>query len=87
MLDKDYGVYRLIRVFSNRTEKQIGEVELISFDLSAFQDEFCLNDKENSMFDCYRIEPGQIEFVENFIQLPIAWDFEEYSYFLEADSV
>ena len=87
MIDSKYNVQRIITVYSEKTEELVDELELSSFNLKSFQNIFNVNDNENPMIECYEIEPKHVNSISKFLKQKYHWDFEKYSYFLEAYAV
>ncbi|RKZ68467.1 MAG: hypothetical protein DRQ48_08685 [Gammaproteobacteria bacterium] len=77
---------RFIRVYSNKTDKLISEVDVQSFDLMKFQNLFGVNDTENPMFDCFEVTPEIAGAIEAHLSSKPDWNFSAYSYFLETDA-
>lgn len=80
-------VRRYITVFSNETEELVGEVDLTSFSLKDFQKEFNEKDANNPMYDCYIIYDQNLPFLTPFLAQGVQWDFNNYAYFLEAETL
>ena len=80
-------VCRSITQFSNQTEEYLGEYLLNSFDLPLFQEKFEETDSNDPMYSCYPVREIHISFLSSYLDEKIQWDFEKYSYFLEATSI
>ena len=77
-------VERWVRIFSKPDGAFVTEVRFSRFSLPDFQKKFGVA-SDNSMHDAYPIEPDHAEFVQGYLQDKVGWDFERYSYFVEAD--
>lgn len=87
MIDTTFNVKRYISVFDEQTELLVTEYQFSDFDLVAFQKEFNEIDRDNPMFDCYPITEVNVAFVESYLTESIKWDFQNDSYFVEADAL
>ena len=80
------SVNRVLRAYSNETECVIWELPIDGFSLQAFQSEFCIEDPEDPMYDCWPVERENVPFLERHVKNPYGWDFEAASIFVEADA-
>ncbi len=87
MIDKEFKVRRYIAIVSNKTENLVDEIDLNSFDLRSFQNEFGMEKLNNPMFDCYPILLDNTVFIERYLSQKIGWDFVRSSYFLESSKI
>jgi len=87
MIDKQFNVNRLIRIYSNKTELVVSEIEVRFYDVAKFQKLFNVSDYKNPMFDCYEITEEITQEIETHMSSVPNWDFEKYSYYLEANAV
>lgn len=87
MIDPQHNIKRFISVFSEKTEELTNEFELKGFNLREFQKEFCVKNQSNPMFDSYQIHRKNINFLKNYLAHEPEWDFENYSYFIETESL
>jgi hypothetical protein len=87
MLDKNYNVIREISIFSNDTELLVDKIDLADFNLAEFQKEFGEDDPTFPMFAEYEVKEKNLKFLIHYLEQPLEWDFEKYSYFISAHSV
>ena len=87
MIDGGNKVERLIYIFSNETEELLEELDMSSFDLIAFQKAFNVSEKNDPMIYSYQIEPRHVDFISKYLAKEHSWDFNKYSYFLEASAI
>ncbi|WP_458796937.1 DUF7683 domain-containing protein [Vibrio parahaemolyticus] len=52
-----------------------------------FQEKFEETDSNDPMYACYPVCEIHISFLSGYLDEKIQWDFEKYSYFLEATSI
>ncbi|MBK8305838.1 MAG: hypothetical protein IPL00_01640 [Gammaproteobacteria bacterium] len=81
------SVNRILRAYSNETEWVIWELPIEKFSLREFQAEFCVEDPDDPMYECWPVKPENVPFLESRIKNTHGWDFEAASYFVEADAV
>lgn len=79
-------IARILRVFSNETELAVWELPINGFLLPAFQAEFGVADPNNPMYDCWPVKPENVPFLEHYVTNLHGWDFDRFSYFVEADA-
>ena len=87
MIDEIFKVRRYISEFSEETEELIAEYDLASFSLARFQAELSQSSFESPMFDSYPIQENNVKFIEGYMGYKIAWDFDNKSYFVEANAI
>ena len=84
MIDKEHKVVRFVAEYCEQTEFRTARYDLASFDLPSFQEEFGEWDKSSPMFHCYEVAEGNLPFLKRHLRNEPHWDFERYSYFVEA---
>lgn len=76
--DKWNYAQRLIEVYSNKTEKFVGEIELGHFNLKKFKKIYKPKTWDYLMYECFDISKGQEKLYEGIVN--IDFDFERFSY-------
>ena len=81
----EYRLIRTLSCYSNKNEQLVFDVQLQNFELDKFQVEFRV-DKGNPMYDCFPVSAKNIPFLKSFLPLTVGinWDFNNYSYMVEA---
>lgn len=77
-------IERWVRVFSKPDGAFVTEIQFSRFSLPDFQKKFAVA-PDIPMYDSYPVLPDSAEFVQGYLRDKVDWDFERYSYFLEAD--
>jgi hypothetical protein len=79
-------VQRVVTVFSNATEELVTELPLVNFDLAKFKSRFQPGPagEDESMYGCYEVRPEDVEFVSAFLAEPHGFNFDKFSYSVEA---
>lgn len=81
----EYRLIRTLSCYSKNDEHLVFDVQLQGFDLSKFQKEFCVSN-DNPMYDCFPVSVKNIAFLKSYLppNVGIDWDFNHYSYMVEA---
>ncbi len=79
------AIRRVIRAYSNSSEHELWALPIHDFDLEAFQAEFQL-EVGDPMYDCWPITLERLPFLSRHIVNPHEWDFNNVSYFIEAET-
>lgn len=81
----EYRLKRTLSCFDNQTEKLVFDVCFEKFDLRSFQSEFDIA-KDNPMYDSIKVKVKNIPFIKDSLPsfISINWNFNDYSYFVEA---
>ncbi|WP_435407039.1 DUF7683 domain-containing protein [Reinekea marina] len=81
----NYRMVRTLTCFTNETERLVFDVKLVNFNLGEFQKEFDVP-KENLMYDCFGVGVANLPFLKQYLpdSIAINWDFNSFSYFVEA---
>lgn len=81
----DYRMVRTLTCFANDTERLVFDVKLVNFDLGEFQKEFNVP-SENPKYDCFKVGAKNLPFLMGYLpdSVAINWDFNSFSYFVEA---
>lgn len=77
-------VERAVLVFSNATDEFVTEYALPGFDLEAFRNWFNEDGSDPLMSLCYTLVPKDVEFISRYLAEPVAFDFSQYNYSVEA---
>jgi len=77
---------RVVRVYSDATDKLVDEVDIEISDLERFRAEFEVLNESDPMVECYPIRKENIKFIGAYLKSELSWDFENYSYFVETDT-
>lgn len=77
-------VERVMLVFSNATDELVTEYALPDFDLEAFRKWFNADGDDPLMYLCYMLVPKDVEFISGYLAEPVAFDFSQYNYSVEA---
>ena len=80
-----FDMDRIIRAYCNRSENLIWSINISEFNLRNFKIEFNIKETDNLMYDCYKIEPHNVPFIQQYITNIYGWDFDSFSYFLETE--
>jgi len=87
-IHNDSLVERVVAVFDNETEELKAEHTLRSFDLEKFKQRFGVEENADPlMFNVYPVSPSDANFVLEYLDEPIAFDFGANAYFIECFSV
>lgn len=87
MIDKHLKVRRIVAEYSEQTEELVAEHELARFELEKFKSHFKVKDISDTLIDCYQIVGCDIEFIGEYLEAPIEWNFQSSSYFLETHCI
>lgn len=80
-------VQRVLTVFCNETEELVAEHQFASFDIMAFKQHFGIEDDyDPQMYHVYSVTSDDVAFVSQFLSEPIAFNFDENAYFVEAQT-
>jgi len=78
------SIERVLRAYTNKTDRVAWEIAICGFSLPAFQAEFGVLNPEDPMFECFPVHPENVQFLEKYVANPRGWDFVAESYFVEA---
>ena len=84
---EEVSVRRYVTAFFKEGDTLAFEIDLAAFSLEDFQREFKVDNPEDPMFDCFEIKPENTEFLKLYLERELEWNFEVFSYFLEAESL
>jgi hypothetical protein len=81
---KMYQVARVLSVFKNETDELVAEHPFSSFDLQKFKQHFGVSDEDEDteMYFEYIVEPKDREFLLEYLDGSVDFDFGEYAYFV-----
>ena len=81
----EYRLIRTLTCYLNEDESLAFDVHLESFDLGAFQKEFKI-ESDNPMYECYPVRVANLAFLEGYLprNVGINWNFNKFSYYVEA---
>ena len=78
-------IRRVVRAYSNSTERELWSLPIHDFNLEAFQVEFQA-EVSDPMYDCWPITQKNLPFLSRHIVNPHGWDFINCTYFIEAEA-
>ena len=78
-------IARVLVVLDGETEDILEVLELQSFDLEAFADQFDVTiESDPEMLDRYAVGPDDADFVNDHLEVGMVFDFGRNAYFIEA---
>jgi len=84
-MSMEYRLIRTVTCYLNQDESLVFDVRLEGFDLPKFQAEFGVG-ASNPMYDSYSVTVQNLSFLKSYLPntTGINWDFNKFSYFVEA---